>query len=148
MLHYVHVYLNVLGMNALFTHTHTHIHTHTHTHIHTHSLIRDSAPLINVIIILGCILMLGSCYLLGIDTRTPSLPGDDPSITDDDLPVDSSILQKRNERYGDICNVSLGGGRESISRSVSQSVIQSIIQSGIHSVKHSVKQSVSQSVSQ
>ena len=123
-LHYQ-VVLDLLGILCTLTHTHTththththahtHTHTHTHAHTHTHSLIRDSAPLINTIIIIGCILMLGSCYLLGVDTQTPQISGDDPSIIDDELSKD--ILTKRNERYKLVCMVGgrgrEGGGRE------------------------------------
>ena len=71
------------------------------------SLIRDSAPIINTIIIGGCVLMLVTCYLLGVDTQTPSLDGDDPAEADEDNIENDmeSINDRRNARYASICNV-------------------------------------------
>ena len=73
------------------------------------SLIRDSAPVINTIIIGGCVLLLVTCYLLGVDTNTPQLDGDQPNISDAHLLEDSDkegIPDRRNKRYAIICNVS------------------------------------------
>ena len=64
------------------------LHKYVHTHTHTHSLIKDSAPFINMIVTVGCILMLIACILLGVDSQTPRDESDDKS------------------RYGAICNVS------------------------------------------
>ncbi len=62
-----------------------------HTQYHTPCrLIRDSAPLINIVIIIGCVVMLATAILLGIDSATPQ--------------VEESYLK---ERYDIICNVSL-----------------------------------------
>lgn len=72
------------------------------------SLIRDSAPIINTIIICGCVLLLVTCYLLGVDTKTPTLDGDQPNISDAHLLEDSEkddIPDRRNKRYAIICNV-------------------------------------------
>jgi gamma-aminobutyric acid type B receptor len=68
-------------------------------------LIRDSAPIINAIIICGCLLMLVTCYLLGVDTRTPTQDGDNPSDADEDNTESGreDINQQRNSRYADIC---------------------------------------------
>lgn len=63
-------------------------------------LIRDSAPFINLIIILGCILMLATCYLLGIDSATPPI---DNRLNDDQDTLDQSVIDNRNSRYGAIC---------------------------------------------
>jgi len=49
-------------------------------------LIWDSAPFINMIIIVGCIMMLIACFLLGVDSRTPA--------------VEDSY---KDARYGAIC---------------------------------------------
>ena len=64
------------------------LHKYVHTHTHTHSLIKDSAPFINMIVTVGCILMLIACILLGVDSQTPLDESNDRS------------------RYGAICNVS------------------------------------------
>ena len=71
------------------------------------SLIRDSAPLINTVIIGGCLLMLITCYLLGVDTQTPAQSGDDPDKADQDYEEDgkNEILSQRNYRYAVVCNV-------------------------------------------
>ena len=49
--------------------------------------------------------MLVTCYLLGIDTQTPSVAGD-ASVADEDLlDEESHIIDSRNDRYAIICNV-------------------------------------------
>ena len=83
-----HTHTNTHTHECTRAHTHTHTYTHTHTHTHTHSLIKDSAPFINMIVTVGCILMLIACILLGIDSNTP---------------LDESVDKPR---YGAICNVS------------------------------------------
>ena len=64
-------------------------------HVHTVlpcRLIRDSAPLVNMVIILGCILMLITAIMLGIDTQTPD--------------IRTSAMEYINHRYTVFCNVS------------------------------------------
>ena len=72
-----------------------------------YSLIQDSAPVINTIIICGCVVMLITCYLLGIDTQTPSHDGDDPSRSDEEnTEMNMDINEHRDDRYSTICTVS------------------------------------------
>ena len=55
-------------------------------------------------------LLLVTCYLLGVDTKTPQLDGDQPNISDAHLLEDSEkddIPDRRNKRYATICNVSI-----------------------------------------
>ena len=70
-------------------------------------LIRDSAPIINTIIICGCLLMLVTCYMLGVDTKTPTQDGDNPSDADEDNTESGreDINQQRDSRYANICIV-------------------------------------------
>ncbi|XP_064396472.1 gamma-aminobutyric acid type B receptor subunit 1-like isoform X2 [Halichondria panicea] len=56
-------------------------------------LIRDSAPLVNMVIILGCILMLITAIMLGIDTQTPD--------------IRTSAMEYINHRYTVFCNLRL-----------------------------------------
>ena len=65
-------------------------------------LIRDSAPLINIIIVCGCILMLATSFLLGIDSKTP----DANTTMTPNVNLTSQDMYA-NERFGIICNVSL-----------------------------------------
>ena len=73
-----------------------------------YSLIRESAPLINTIIICGCVLLLVTCYLLGVDTRTPQQGGDQPNISDAHS-LEDDIPDRRNKSNAIICNVSIYG---------------------------------------
>ena len=59
-------------------------------------LIRDSAPHINTIIIIGCIWILTTCYLLSVDSANPPIDEfvDDPSYSET---VD--VAEIRNHRY-------------------------------------------------
>ena len=68
-------------------------------------LIRDSAPHINTIVIIGCIVMLLGCYLLGIDSKNPPQPSDADYVDkqDEDVPMD--VFNARNHRYKVICTV-------------------------------------------
>ena len=65
------------------------------------SLIRDSAPLINIIIVCGCIVMLATSFLLGIDSKTPDTK---TSMTQSGM-IPRDVYG--NQRFGIICNVSL-----------------------------------------
>lgn len=67
------------------------------------SLIADSAPHINTVIIVGCILMLGACYLLGIDSANPDADNDIFLTAEE---VNQSTLNARNDRYASVCTVS------------------------------------------
>ncbi len=71
------------------------------------SLILDSAPLINTVIICGCILMLGTCYLLGIDSNTPKA---DSQVLEEQEQVDPDTIQARDDRYAAVCTVRGRGG--------------------------------------
>jgi gamma-aminobutyric acid type B receptor len=52
--------------------------------------------------------MLVTCYLLGVDTQTPELPGDDPSKADEDnIETAPDINNNRDARYAAICNLRL-----------------------------------------
>ena len=70
------------------------------------SLIRNSAPVINTIIICGCVLLLVTCYLLGVYTRTPQLDGDQHNISDAHL-LEESEKNDIPDRRNIICNVSM-----------------------------------------
>ena len=66
-----------------------------------HSLIANSAPIINAVIIIGCIMLLVACYLLGIDSGTPQV---DPNVQLKELL--SMIDDYSKSRYAIICTVS------------------------------------------
>ena len=60
----------------------------------------NSAPYINIILIIGCIVMLGSSILLGIDSGTPQVTnGSRDNILDE-------ISPSAKNRYAIICMVS------------------------------------------
>ena len=61
-------------------------------------MIRDSAPHINTVIIIGCIVMLVGCYLLGIDSDNPP----DRVDSNDDM---AEVMAARDSRYKIICTV-------------------------------------------
>ena len=60
-------------------------------------LIWNSAPLINTVIVVGCIVMMVACILLGIDSGTPMIPMDTNGTITEEI---------TNERYASICTVS------------------------------------------
>ena len=102
---YMYIYMCTLYMYNMCIEQNAHACVYDYTLYVFHSLIRDSAPFINSVIICGCVLMLVTCYLLGIDTQTPSVAGD-ASVADEDLLDDEShIIDSRNDRYAIICNV-------------------------------------------
>ena len=68
-------------------------------------LIRDSAPHINTIVIIGCIVMLLGCYLLGIDSNNPPQAGDEEFVHQQNDTVPMNVLLARNHRYKVICTV-------------------------------------------
>ena len=68
-------------------------------------LIRDSAPHINTIVIVGCLVMLLGCYLLGIDSNNPPQEGDNDYIHQQNDTVPMDVLLARNHRYKVICTV-------------------------------------------
>ena len=76
--------------------THT---THTHIPISKqyYRLIANSAPYINTIIIIGCIIMMSTCVLLGIDSGTPAVQ--------EDIELEN-IPESAKDRYSYICIVS------------------------------------------
>ena len=64
------------------------------------SLMANSAPYINIMITIGCIVMMGSSILLGIDSGTPQVTnGKRDDILDD-------IDESAKSRYAIICMVS------------------------------------------
>ena len=69
------------------------------------SLIRDSAPHINSVVIVGCIVMLVGCYLLGIDSNNPPVPQYRKYVNEEDEVVPQDAIIARNARYAIICNV-------------------------------------------
>lgn len=73
-------------------------------------LIRDSAPHINTVVIIGCCIMLLGCYLLGIDSNNPVQSGDEYVKQQDNAVPDNmrGVLDARNERYKIICTVRNG----------------------------------------
>lgn len=70
-----------------------------------HRLIRDSAPHINTVVIIGCIVMLVGCYLLGVDSNNPPVPGSEGYVDNVDN-VPASVVDAQDYRYKVICNVS------------------------------------------
>ena len=68
-------------------------------------LIRDSAPHINTIVIVGCLVMLLGCYLLGIDSNNPPQEGDNDYVHQQNDTVPMGVLLARNHRYKVICTV-------------------------------------------
>ena len=63
------------------------------------SFIANSAPHINTVIIIGCIVMMATCVLLGIDSGTPQVtPGDRSNVLAD-------INDSGKQRYASICMV-------------------------------------------
>ena len=60
----------------------------------------NSAPYINILLIIGCIVMMGSSILLGIDSGTPQVTnGERDNILDE-------IGPSAENRYAIICTVS------------------------------------------
>ena len=70
------------------------------------SLIRDSGPHINNIIIVGCLVMLVTCFLLGVDSSNPDTDEYVGNGNDDNI-LEFDIIAGRNRRYATICMVSV-----------------------------------------
>lgn len=68
-------------------------------------LVRDSAPHINTVVVIGCTLLLATCFLLSIDTNNPPIDRDTSHRPDEE--ISTSILEQRDSRYGIICIVSI-----------------------------------------
>ena len=73
------------------------------------SLIRDSAPHINSVVIVGCIIMLVGCYLLGIDSNNPPVSQYEKYVNEEDKKVPQDVITLRDDRYAVVCNVSARG---------------------------------------
>ena len=80
---------------------------YVHVHYLHHSLfypfcfrlMKNSAPLINTVIIVGCILLMSTCILLGIDSANPKVVDGELDLTD--------IPDSAKKRYATICTVRL-----------------------------------------
>ena len=68
-------------------------------------LIRDSAPHINTTVIIGCLVMLFGCYVLGIDSSNPPRPSDTEFVGQLEEAVPKEVLDARDYRYKVICTV-------------------------------------------
>jgi len=66
-------------------------------------LIRDSAPHINTVVIIGCIWILIACFLLGVDSANPPI---DEHIADSAYTETEDVTAVRDQRYKTICTVS------------------------------------------
>ena len=71
----------------------------------SHRLIANSAPLINTVVTVGCIMLLVACYLLGIDSGTPSVVPDD--VPRQDILNDGNLNDYGRTRYAILCSVGL-----------------------------------------